>query len=111
MMIGRLQLPPFVAGEICQHVIQAVDQAESEDEISKIISDCGDRLANNLLARNALAKKPIDQCRNRSVFDFAYPSNLYLSQFCDPITHSLSHSGTPLLDSLDPLTHMRFHLQ
>ena len=76
MMIGRLQLPPFVAGEICQHLIQAVDQAESEEEISKIISDCGDRLANKLLARNAKGQKAMDQCRIRSVFDFAYPSNM-----------------------------------
>jgi len=62
-------------------------------------------LANNLLARNALAKKPIEQCRIRSVFDFSYPGNLYLSQYSDPIADSLSGSGTPLLDLLDPLTH------
>ena len=43
------------AGEIAQQLNDLVDVAMTEDDISQGIINAGDRLANNLLARNARA--------------------------------------------------------
>lgn len=63
------------AAEICSQLNSSIESIESAEDVKSTIASFGDKLANNLLARNAISRKPVDQCRVRSVFDVAYGAN------------------------------------